>query len=92
VSIRVSKTELTEEASLLERLLSEPDPLTWFDNRKLQLELMKFAEERKKAIAGDKVPLSPLGQRPPLDADHVPLPKGRVRYHCKCTCLQGQSG
>ena len=60
----------------LESLLSKPDPFTWSDNRKLQLKLMKKADQRKKAIAGDKkTSTSPLGPRPSLDAEHLPMPK-----------------
>jgi hypothetical protein len=66
---------MSNKASIPESLLNWQDTLTWSENRKLQLELAKYVEERKKAIRGDKVPLSPLGQRPSLDADHLPLPK-----------------
>jgi hypothetical protein len=66
---------MSNKASIPESLLNWQDKLTWSDRRKLRIDFMKEVEKRKKAIAGDKASTSPLGQRPSLDADHVPMPK-----------------
>ncbi len=58
-----------------ESLLNWQDKLTWSDNRKLQTKLARHVEQMKKGVKGDKTPLSPLGQRPSLDAEHLPMPK-----------------
>lgn len=64
------------------KLLDVPR-ISWANARKEQLEVEKLVEkmrqERRKEMAAGKALLSPLGQRPELDADHLLFPMDRER-------------
>lgn len=62
-----------------EEKLSQVPQMPWADARAIQLRVEKKVEAMRQAQKKEHAATSPLGQRPPLDADHVPLPKGRVR-------------
>lgn len=68
--------------TLPKSLLNAPR-ISWLQARKEQLEVEKLVEkkrqERRKEMAAGKALPSPLGQRPELDADHLPLPRDRER-------------
>ena len=73
MSNKVSNTELPDGATQLERLMAVPDTMTWAEIRKVRLANLKATEEARKKRG--KASTSPLGQRPSLDAEHLPMPK-----------------
>ena len=58
--------------------LAKVPQMSWGAARKIQLALIRKVEAKKKERqTSTKPPLSPLGQRPKLDADHLPFPKAK---------------